>query len=83
MDCTAQESLEGLAEQYSDLLSRNITISSTTTEYLEKLRGPTCMELDQNPTPEEFNKTFKEAKKHKTGTGHLSVRSSNVQLPNS
>ena len=31
------------------------------------------MKLDQNPTPEEFNKTIKEAKSHKTGTDHLSV----------
>ena len=73
MDCTVQESLERLAEQYSDLLTRNITISSTTTEYLEKLTGSTCMELDQNPTPEEFNKTTKEAKSHKNGTDHFPV----------
>ena len=70
---SAQESLERLAEHYSDLLNRNITICSTTTEYLEKLRRPTCMELDQNPTPDEFYKTIKEAKNHKAGTDHLSV----------
>ena len=31
------------------------------------------MELDQNPTPDEFYKTIKEAKNHKAGTDHLSV----------
>ena len=31
------------------------------------------MELDKNPTPEEFNKTINEAKHQKAGTDHLSV----------
>ena len=38
-----------------------------------KLRRPTCMELDQNSTPEEFNTTINKPKSHKTGTIHLSV----------
>ena len=71
---SAQESLETLAEHYSDLVTRNITISITTTEYSEKLRRTTCMELDRNPTSEEFNKTITEAKTYNAGTDHLSVK---------
>ena len=80
---SAQESLERLAEHYSDLLNQNITIYSTTTEYLEKLRRPTCMELDQNPTPDEF---YNPSKKQKTIKLELTIyllRSSNIHLPNS
>ena len=63
---SAKESLERLKEYYYDLLNQNITTSYTTTQYLEELRRPICMKLDEIPTAEEFIKVIKEAKKHKT-----------------
>lgn len=70
---SAKESLERLKEYYYDLLNQNITTSYTTTQYLEELRRPICMKLDEIPTAEEFIKVIKEAKNHKTGTDHISI----------
>jgi len=71
---STEESLERLKEYYYDLLNQNITTSYTTTQYLEELRRPICMKLDEIPTAEEFIKVIKEAKNHKTGTGHISIK---------
>ena len=59
---SVQESLERLQEYDSELLSQNIITSSTIPQYIEELRKPTCMELDETPTPDEFNAVLKHAK---------------------